>query len=340
MNGDLLNGQISMSKAAFDVQGLNNLRREAVNRSPAGIKKIAHEFESVFIQMMMKSMRAAVPQGGLLNSHQTELYTSLFDQQIAQQSSGKGFGLADMLMKQMAPQNAAAVPQGDMQAGAVTAQALNEQFGLTPFTPKPLPQSLTPAALAQVLKRSAAAQVNAESVAKPPESSRDFIGKLMLPAKNAAEKSGIAHHLILAQAALESGWGRREIQTENGQPSYNLFGIKASSNWSGKTTNITTTEYVNGQPQKMKQVFKVYDSYEHALNDYVALLTQHDRYSPVVNAKTPEQGAVELQKAGYATDPKYANKLINLIQQIKQVGESVAYSAPKLDALFRFNEIF
>jgi flagellar protein FlgJ len=158
--------------------------------------------------------------------------------------------------------------------------------------------------------------------------SSDFIAQLAQPAKVASDESGIPHHLILAQAALESGWGQRQILTRDGKPSYNVFGIKASSDWKGETTDIMTTEYDHGEAKKVRASFRVYGSYLEALTDYVKLLSSNPRYAAVANAQTAEQGAQALQAAGYATDPKYAQKLVGMIQQFKNMGEKVvkAYS--------------
>ena len=131
-----------------------------------------------------------------------------------------------------------------------------------------------------------------------------------------------------SQAALESGWGQRQIRKENGEPSFNIFGVKANASWKGPTTEITTTEYENGAAVKIKAKFRVYSSYLEALSDYVGLLSRNPRYAAVTQAATPEQGAQALQNAGYATDPNYARKLTSMIQQLKSMGEKVskAYS--------------
>uniref|UniRef100_A0A6V7KEH8 Mannosyl-glycoprotein endo-beta-N-acetylglucosamidase-like domain-containing protein n=1 Tax=Bracon brevicornis TaxID=1563983 RepID=A0A6V7KEH8_9HYME len=154
-----------------------------------------------------------------------------------------------------------------------------------------------------------------------PLSSSNFVSQLAVPAQITSQQSGIPHHLIMAQAALESGWGQREIPTADGRPSHNLFGIKAGSNWDGPVTEITTTEYEDGVAKKVKASFRVYDSYMDALGDYVKLLTNNPRYSNVTAAGSAEQAAHALQRAGYATDPQYAQKLITMIQQIKNTSE-------------------
>jgi flagellar protein FlgJ len=137
---------------------------------------------------------------------------------------------------------------------------------------------------------------------------QSFTDKLTIPAMLASQQSGIPHHLILAQAALESDWGRREIPASNGKPSYNLFGIKATGDWHGKTANVMTTEYQDGQSVKVMQRFRVYGSYLEGIKDYIHVLTDNPRYHEVVNASEPEAAAYALQRAGYATDPYYGAK--------------------------------
>jgi flagellar protein FlgJ len=121
---------------------------------------------------------------------------------------------------------------------------------------------------------------------------------------------------MLGQAALESGWGKREIKQADGSASHNLFGVKAGKSWTGKTVNVATTEYVNGVPQKRVEKFRAYDSYAAAFEDYAKLLSNNPRYKNVVaNASDAHNFARGLQRAGYATDPNYAQKLSSIIQR-------------------------
>lgn len=303
-----------LSSAAWDSQSLNELKSKA-GKDPAGnIRPVARQVEGMFVQMMLKSMREALPKDGIFSSDSTRLYTSMYDQQIAQQmTSGKGLGLADVIVKQMAA--AQGVPPEE------APQQVPMKFDLEKVT------SYQNQALTQMVRK---------AVPKAPESndepltgdSKDFLAQLSLPARLASQQSGVPHHLILAQAALESGWGQRQIRRENGDPSFNIFGVKASGSWKGPTTEITTTEYENGEAKKVKAKFRVYSSYLEALSDYVGVLSRNPRYAAVTQAATAEQGAQALQKAGYATDPQYARKLTSMIQQLKAMGEKVskAYS--------------
>ncbi|HED2334696.1 TPA: flagellar assembly peptidoglycan hydrolase FlgJ [Serratia liquefaciens] len=301
MAGDLM----AMSGAAYDAQALNGLKRDAASDPQGNLKQVAQQVEGMFVQMMLKSMRAALPQDGILSSDQSRLYTSMYDQQIAQQMSQKGLGLADMMVKQMS--NANAVPS---ETAGTSPMALDDEVLRT------LPNQ----ALEQTLRR---AVPKAPSAAPLPLNNGNFVARLSTPARVVSQQSGIPHQLIVAQAALESGWGQREIPAADGSPSYNLFGIKAGGSWDGPVTEITTTEFEQGAAKKIKAKFRVYGSYVEAMADYVKLLTNNPRYAGVANARSPEQAAQALQQAGYATDPQYASKLVSVIQQMKNAGEQV-----------------
>ena len=301
MAGDLM----AMSGAAYDAQALNGLKRDAASDPQGNLKQVAQQVEGMFVQMMLKSMRAALPQDGILSSDQSRLYTSMYDQQIAQQMSQKGLGLADMMVKQMS--NANAVPS---ETAGTSPMALDDEVLRT------LPNQ----ALEQMIRR---AVPKAPSAAPLSLNNGNFVARLSTPARVVSQQSGIPHQLIVAQAALESGWGQREIPAADGSPSYNLFGIKAGGSWDGPVTEITTTEFEQGAAKKIKAKFRVYGSYVKAMADYVKLLTNNPRYAGVANARSPEQAAQALQQAGYATDPQYASKLVSVIQQMKNAGEQV-----------------
>ncbi len=146
-----------------------------------------------------------------------------------------------------------------------------------------------------------------------PQHIQSFVSKMSDAAKLAANQSGVPAKLILSQAALESGWGRREIMHEDGSTTHNLFGIKASPNWKGKVANVMTTEYEDGVARKVKQPFRAYDSYAESFADYARLIGTNKRYSDVVGAPSAEVAAHKIQEAGYATDPAYAEKLISIM---------------------------
>ena len=225
-------------------------------------------------------------------------------------------GLAEMMVKQMTPE-----------------QPLPEES--TPAAPMKFPLETVVRYQNQALSQLVQKAVPRNYDDSLPGNSKAFLAQLSLPAQLASQQSGVPHHLILAQAALESGWGQRQIRRENGEPSYNLFGVKASGNWKGPVTEITTTEYENGEAKKVKAKFRVYSSYLEALLDYVGLLTRNPRYAAVTTAVSAEQGAQALQDAGYATDPHYARKLTNMIQQMKSISDKVSKTySMNIDNLF------
>lgn len=294
--------------AAFDAGSLDTLKRLAKNDAQRGLQGAAQQMEGLFVQMMLKSMRAASFKDGLFNSQQTEMFTAMYDQQLAQEMAAHSkIGLAEAMVRQMGGEATPAT------GGAPVALSSRQITGARILA---APTVVTPTASAQA--------------ASAPTTGSGFISRLLAPAIAASRRTGIPHQLILAQAALESGWGNKEIRRENGQPSYNLFGIKATPDWKGATTEITTTEYINGVAQKVKAAFRVYSSYADALQDYSALLSRSTRYQNVKSARTPEQAAHALQAGGYATDPQYAKKLIGIMQQIKN-NINQAASAYKID---------
>lgn len=288
--------------ASWDLRSLDPLKLKAgSSESPQALRAAAKQMEGIFVQIMLKSMRDAGFKDGLMHSQASEMYTSMHDQQLAQDLAQKSpLGFADMIVRQMG---------GEVKDPAGQAQHI--------AAPAPGPYSLPHAPLNATSVAASTRATPVSAMTAQSSSSQPFISRLLRPALQAAQSSGIHPHLILAQAALESGWGKREILTGEGKPSHNLFGIKASGDWQGKTTEITTTEYINGTPQKIQAAFRVYDSYGEALSDYARLLKNNPRYQKVVQSSSAEQGARALQAGGYATDPAYANKLINIIQQVK-----------------------
>lgn len=314
-----------MQSAAYDVQSLGNLKQQLNETPEEGLRQVTKQLEATFVQMMLKSMRAALPQDGLFSSDQTRMMTSMYDQQIAQNLSEKGLGFGDMMYQQLTANKDSELPL---------------RSSMMPLDDATVIQSMPQQAMAQLMRTFSSAgdalQAPLKKVKELGLTSQNFIAKLTGPAKSASVKSGVPHLLILAQAALESGWGKREILTMEGKTSHNLFGIKAGKGWEGPVTNIMTTEVINGKTIKMRDNFRVYGSYEEAIADYTRLLTENPRYHGVKQAPTPELAAQRLHKAGYATDPGYSDKLITLINQIRgtsapQQAASKAVQAYTLD---------
>jgi flagellar protein FlgJ len=291
------------SKFALDTKGMGELKQSAKAGSPEALKGAATQFEAMFINMMMKSMREATPQDELTGSEQSKMFTGMLDQQMSQNMAKRGVGLADMLIRQLSTQassqalaiggdqNVPTSPQ--MPPGRNAAEMMNTPGALL------APSNITHAA---------SGRTQAPHV-------RDFQQKLSGHAEEAERVTGIPAKFMLSQAALETGWGKREIRNQDGSSANNLFGIKAGPGWKGKVATAVTTEYVNGQPQTKVQKFRAYDSYADSFKDYAKLITNNPRYEKVLaNAKDAAGFAHGLQKAGYATDPLYAAKLSKIIK--------------------------
>jgi flagellar protein FlgJ len=304
---------------AMDVQGVGKLRNLAQQNSPQALKESAKQFEALFINMMLQSMRQATPQGGLFESHDKALYTSMYDQQLSQTLANRGMGLADMLLGQLNKNNPdAATGLTKPHSTAYVAPAVLPQIAQSNLNSAILRQLANSMPMANIdenpfLEKTAA--VKSDSV---PSSVQDFRNKMQAHAQQAQQLTGIPASYILAQAAMESGWGQREITMPDGSSSHNLFGIKAGSDWKGKVAEVTTTEYTDGIPRKVVAKFRAYSSDAEAFRDYAALLNNSSRYEKVIaNGQTAQGFAQGLQKAGYATDPAYATKLLKIIQRVE-----------------------
>ena len=273
---------------ALDSQSLDGLRLQAKQEPDRALKLAAKQFETVFMNMMMKSMREATPQEGMFDSEQTKMFTSMLDQQLSENMGSRGIGLADLMVKQLSRQasyaeQVAAAPQPAAIAAPVTARA----------------GSALPSAYNE-------------------NSQQDFVQRMLPHAAIASRETGLPAHQMIGQAALESGWGRRAIRMADGTDSHNLFGIKAGANWQGKVAEVKTTEYHNGVASKPMEKFRAYDSYADAFRDYARLLSGNQRYADVLKQGGDTHGfAQALQNSGYATDPLYAEKLVKVIGRVQ-----------------------
>lgn len=284
------------SRFALDAQSVDKLRLQAKQDPDAALKSVAQQFESIFMNMMLKSMREATPKDGMLDSEQGNLYTQLFDQQLTQKlSSGKGLGVADMLVKQLT-------------RSGLVASNLNQEKTVPPaIVPDQLKQMETPLPLQKWTER-------VQGAVPAFKNPKEFVEKLWPHAVEASKELGIPPHFLLGQAALESGWGKRTIRDRDGQDSLNLFGIKAGAKWSGEVAAAATTEYVNGVAQARREEFRAYGSYADSFRDYAALLKSNPRYQGVLGQDLDAAGfARAMQQAGYATDPMYASKLARVV---------------------------
>jgi flagellar protein FlgJ len=299
--------------SAFDPGQINLLKRQVQDGGSADAnKKVARQFEAMFIQMLLKQSHQSSASSGPFDSDQTRMAQSMGDEQMALQLSDPGIGLAQALLDQIGarqPDNGTAQPSSSTPPELSTSRVpgLRSRVGQDATH---VASSIS--ALIDLLSQQAPAGL-ASAIKGAPEHIRSFVSAMSGAAKAAANESGVPLKLILSQAALESGWGKREIQGADGSPSYNLFGIKASPGWKGKVVNVLTTEYDSGVARKVVQPFRAYSSYAESFADYARLIGNSARYEEVVSAPNAEIAAQKIQDAGYATDPGYAQKLISIM---------------------------
>jgi flagellar protein FlgJ len=300
------------SSIAGDIRSLDSLRAQAARDPKAAVREAAKAFETLFMQEVMKGMRSATLRSGMLDSEGEKLGTELLDQQMATRLAGMPGGLADMLARQLERQLgvATAAPGGAAAAG-----------GAAPASP--VLRGLRPAPAAGPVAAPGVEAAGAGRLAR--NASEAFVQQHTEVARRVERSTGLPAEFMIGQAALESGWGRREIRHADGRTAHNLFGIKAGAGWRGPVAEVMTTEYVDGQAKRVMARFRAYASYEESFADYARLMRGNPRYAGVIaNGGTVAGFAENLQKAGYATDPAYADKLARVINTTLRLQRSLA----------------
>ncbi len=292
----------TVPRFVLDTNAAADLRLKLKQDPQVGLKQAAQQFEGMLLQMMLKSMRDATPQDGLMNSDQTRFLTSILDQQLAQNLSSSGsLGFAKLIEEQMTRGLQGA---GNEAVGSALAQlqvAIAQRQAAT---------SAGRLAGSESVGSVASGVTGTESASG---SAQDFVSRTWPHASEAAKSLGVPAHFLVAHSALESGWGKNEIRWPDGSPTYNIFGVKAGRNWTGQTVEIQTTEYVDGVAQTVREKFRAYGSYGEAFQDYASLLRGNSRFAAVLGQQDGTQFARSLQQSGYATDPQYADKLGRII---------------------------
>lgn len=283
---------MQVARAYTDFAGLNDIKATGREDSAAGLRQVAEQFEAIFIDLVLDSMRkasAAFSEGNYLQSNETEFHQQNFDNQLSLHlAGGRGIGLAESLYQQMLNQY-----QGDLGSAGSQRERL------------PISRSEAP-------KDQSIHEGNTSALFDGPQ---DFVKSLLPHAEKAARELGVDPQFLLAQSALETGWGRKLIASNSGEPSYNLFAIKADASWQGKHSQAETIEFKDGLAEHSRQNFRNYDSYQQAFDDYINFLTTNPRYENALAAVSDNRAfAQELQHAGYATDPEYAQKINSVLQ--------------------------
>ena len=300
-----------------DFKGLAELRGRAADNSEETLREVAGQFEALFIQMMLKSMRDAGLGEGLMDSEHTKTYQSMYDQQLAIDMSKKqGLGLAEMMVRQLRRADAAAPEPEPDDAVATAALNFDTQHRVKRAQQMPQPLSIQPQ---QAIQQNRAAQRDWQ-----PASKQDFVRELWPHAQHAARELGARPEALIAQAALETGWGKHMIRGTDGQNSFNLFGIKADARWQGERAVTETVEFKDGLMRRERATFRAYPSLADSFADYAGFLKANPRYQAALQAGADAPGFVRaLSEAGYATDPDYAKK-INRIMNSEALLDTVS----------------
>jgi flagellar protein FlgJ len=276
------------------------------------LKEVARQFEAIFLSNVLKSMRAAKLADGITDNDQSKFYNDMYDQQLAVHLSGKpGVGLADLIVKQLSHDQPDNEKQGienylNRSAGAKNSissyhRAADSQAIINAYIQDGSPlNEITEIPLK-------------DDRARPIQSAEDFVRQLHPYAEQAAKELGVEPKVILAQAALETGWGRSLIKNSNGGSSFNLFNIKADKSWQGKQAQAPTLEFEQGIAKKVNSGFRSYASFQESFQDYVAFIKSNPRYGDALKqVGNGDRYLRELQQAGYATDPNYADKVMSI----------------------------
>lgn len=293
-------------------QGLTALKAGAREQSPEAMQAVAKQFEALFLQMMLKSMREAGEGDPLFDGEQTALYRDMYDKQLSLDLSEKGIGLAEVLVRQLQMQIGKSAEAG----GEL---AMPQRLGMTFARIEAQVPSSAPVGVGTT-------PVTADAVTESPDA---FIRSLWPMAEKAAARIGASPEALLAQAALETGWGKAVIRHSDGSSSHNLFNIKADRRWDGESVAKPTLEYRDGVAAKEVARFRAYGSFEASFDDYVDFLQSNPRYAEALRqADDPRQFVRSLQEAGYATDPAYARKIVNILERGVVADAAAALKSP------------
>ncbi|MFU2488459.1 flagellar assembly peptidoglycan hydrolase FlgJ [Thauera sp. WH-1] len=334
---------------AFDPNALGDLKRLARTdgQSDQALRAAAKQFEALLLQMVMKSMRDATPASSLMDGEQTKMYQSLLDQQMAlNMAQSRGTGLSEVIFRQLGGTSGPAAAIDALDGGdddkpegfdianvirraaipAVSARAAESAAALAALPPAyGVPgmgaglgtggfeggSILEKAILENKLRAAVRSARDAGDAVS--QQARDFVSEVWPHALEASRKTGIPPQFMVAQAALETGWGQKQLRHADGTPSHNLFNIKAGAAWTGRTVDLAVTEYTNGRAYSEPSRFRAYGSYAESFRDYANLMMRSPRYAGVLGQTDPAGFARSLQDAGYATDPMYADKLTRII---------------------------
>ncbi|MRJ43399.1 flagellar assembly peptidoglycan hydrolase FlgJ [Idiomarina loihiensis] len=305
---------LKQAQHAMDTHSLDGLRQRAFKPGDKeALMEAAQQFEAIFLNMVMGSMRkanAVFEKDNLLDSRYTNMYRDMYDQQLTSELSSQGsLGLAELMVKQLGGDDSyvsesmnrsgANLDDPRMKNRADMSTQLSDQGGID-------------AGLYYGNQRVNTAKLSDGNATF--DSPQSFIDALKPHAERIAKEAGINPDVLMAQAALETGWGKRLVPGKHGGSSNNLFNIKADTRWSGDKSHVSTLEFDGEVARKERAAFRSYANVEQSLQDYVDFIKEHPRYQQALQvADDPAQYAEALQSAGYATDPQYAQKIQSVL---------------------------
>lgn len=309
----MIESRVSGTEVYTDVAGLNALKGKARVDHDGALREVARQFESLLLSQVLKSMRSAnkvFAEGNFLQSNETEFYEEMFDSQLTLAlTKGRSLGLADAMVRQLGHGDGV-----DQPAATGLRMDIRDYPRALPVLKYSLPERLKEVVELDRAPAEPAPQRSAEPLPSRFDSPEEFVTKLMPVARRVAGELGVDPRVLVAQAALETGWGKHMIEGKQGGASHNLFGIKADQRWSGESVTVTTTEFRSGVPLKERAAFRAYPDYAASFADYVSFLQENPRYRQALeSAGDPAAFTDALQEAGYATDPEYSRKIQNII---------------------------
>lgn len=297
----------SVTDVYTDVQGLQGLRLE---KDEVALQKVAQQFESMFINMLLKNVRSAnevLGEGGLFDNNESKFYQDMHDNQMALNlSHGRGFGIAEAMYRQLSRSH------GDGTGAVPTRGARGPSVSM---------EAKAASVEAQKIKKNGPIEVSDRSqIASSP---MDFVERVYEHAKVAAEKIGVEAEVLIAQAALETGWGRYVFTNKRGESSFNVFNIKANSTWDGASVAKASLEFMGGNFSRVASTFRAYPSVKESFSDFSDFITGSERYKNAAeNISNPLEFIRNIHRAGYATDPEYTDKISSVYSRVKSLLKS------------------
>lgn len=315
------------SALALDSRSLDSLRSRARDDPRAAAGAAAREFEALLVQQMMKAMREAMPQDGPLASDSGRTWVGMFDREVSQKIASRGIGLAQAIERQLARQIGAKAAEDGADAGQGVPTGRRVEARGAPDAPARVGVAAGPEAgrastavpaAERVLKTTSGGDAERRAASGGvADTVRAFADRVRPHAEAAAKALGVSADWLIGQAGLETGWGRHQPKASDGTSSNNLFGMKAGTRWEGSSVVATTLEVAGGVARPAIAAFRAYSTVGEAFVDYAKVLKSSRRYAGALAGATDAKSwAGGLARAGYATDPQYAQKLEQAIAMV------------------------